>query len=77
MIDVKVRWNTQCTDNHSFWRLLIDGKEHICSDVIFLIPVHTTKDLVFDSLRNQEVVKHHVSCKANEIVWKGDIAIIK
>ena len=40
MIDVKARWNTQCTDNHKFWRILI-------------------------------------SCQANEIIWKGDVVIVK
>lgn len=77
MIDVKVRWNTQCTDNRNYWRILIDGQEHVCSDVVFEIPVHTTKDLVWDSIRNQELEKHHVSCQANEIVWKGNVVIVK
>jgi hypothetical protein len=77
MIDVKVRWNTQCTDNRNYWRILINGQEHVCSDVVFEIPVHTTKDLVWDSIRNQELEKHHVSCQANEIVWKGNVVIVK
>ena len=77
MIDVKVRWNTQCNDNHNFWRILIDGQERICSNVIFLLPVHTTRDIVWDSLRNQEVEKHHVSCQAVEVIWKGDVVIVR
>lgn len=77
MIDIKVRWNTQCMDNHLYWRVLIDGKEHICSSVIFNIPVHTTKDVVWDPLRGQEVEKHHVSCKATSVIWKGDVIIIE
>jgi hypothetical protein len=77
MIDVKVRWNTQCTDNRNYWRILIDGQEYVCSDVVFEIPVHTTKDLVWDSIRNRELEKHHVSCEANEIVWKGNVVIVK
>jgi hypothetical protein len=77
MIDVKARWNTQCTDNHNFWRIIVDGKEHICSNIIFLIPVHTTRDFVWDSVRNQEVDKHHVSCNANEVIWRGDVVIVR
>jgi hypothetical protein len=77
MIDIKVRYNTQCDDNHTFWRILIDGKEHTCSNVIFEIPTHTTKDIVWDSLRKQEVEKHHMSCLATEVLWKGDVVIIK
>lgn len=77
MIDVKVRWNTQCIDNHFFWRVIVDGEEHLCSNVIFNIPVCTTRDVVWDSIRGQEVQKHHVSCKANNITWKGDVIIIE
>jgi hypothetical protein len=77
MIDVKVRWNTQCKDNHNFWRILIDGEERICCNVIFQLPVHTTRDTVWDSLRNQEVDKHHISCQATEVIWKGDVVLIR
>lgn len=77
MIDVKVRWNTQCTDNHFFWRVIIDGEEHICSNVIFQIPTYTTRDEVWDSIRGHKVHKHHVSCKATSITWKGDVIIIE
>lgn len=77
MIDVKVRWNTQCKDNHNFWRILIDGQERLCSSVIFQLPVHTTRDIVWDSLRNQEVEKHHISCQAVEVIWKGDVVLVR
>ena len=77
MIDVKVRWNTQCEDNHNFWRILLDGIEHTCSNVIFEIPVHTTRDSVWDSIRRKTVDKHHISCSANEVIWKGDVVIVK
>ena len=77
MIDVKVRWNTKCIDNHNFWRILVNGQEHICSSVIFEIPTHTTRDIVWDSVRNEQVDKHHISCQANEVIWKGDVAIIR
>jgi hypothetical protein len=77
MTDIKVRWNTQCKDDHNYWRILIDGKEHICSNVIFKIPTHTTKDIVYDTIRNQEVEKHHISCSATEVIWEGDVVIVK
>ena len=77
MIDVKVRWNTQCKDNHNFWRILIDGQEQLCSSVIFQLPVHTTRDIVWDSLKNQEVEKHHISCQAVEVIWKGDVVLVR
>lgn len=77
MVDVKVRYNTLCDDNHTFWRILIDGVEHTCSNIVFEIPPHTTRDVVWDSVRGQEVDKHHMSCKANEVIWKGDVVIVK
>ena len=75
MIDVKIRYNTLCDDNHSFCRILIDGKEHICSNVIVEIPMNTTRDDVWDPNRNAEVNKHHFN--ANEVIWKGDVVIVK
>lgn len=77
MIDVKVRYNTLCEDNHSFWRILIDGVEQIASNIIVEIPMNTTRDDVWDSNRNQMVNKHHFSCKASEVIWKGDVVIVK
>lgn len=77
MIDVKIRWNSQCKDNHNFWRILIDGQERTCSNVIFQLPVHTTRDTVWDSSTNQEVEKHHISCTAVEVIWKGDVVLVR
>ena len=77
MIDVKVRWNTQCEDNHTYWRIIVDGIEHLCSNIIFEIPVHTTRDVVWDTVRATKVDKHHISCLANEVIWKGDVVIVK
>jgi hypothetical protein len=77
MIDVKIRYNTNCEDNHLFWRILIDGVEEICSNVIINVPVHTTRDVVYDPSRAGDVDKHHISCKANEVVWKGDVVIVR
>jgi hypothetical protein len=77
MIDIKIRYNTLCTDNHKFWRILIDGAEHIVSNIIVDIPLHTTRDMVFDSYKHEMVDKHHMSCTANEVIWKGDVVIIK
>jgi hypothetical protein len=77
MIDVKVRYNTKCDDNHMFWRILIDGVESMASNVIFEIPVHTTRDFVYDPSRKETVDKHHLSCDANEVIWRGDVVIVK
>ena len=77
MKDIKVRYNTNCVDNHMFWRILIDGIEYLASNIIFEIPPHTTRDVVYDPSKKSEVDKHHLSCSANEVIWKGDVVIIK
>lgn len=77
MIDVKVRWNTKCTDNKNYWRVIIDGKEYICEGVSLLVNSFTTQDIVWDSVRNENVEKHHISCKANEIIWDKNKIIVK
>ena len=77
MIDVKVRYNTNCTDNHTYWRILIDGIEYLASNIIFEIPPHTTRDIVYDPSTKGKVDKHHLSCTANEVIWKGDVVIVK
>ena len=77
MIDIKIRYNTLCEDNHLFWRVLINGVEHVASNIIIEIPMFTTRDLVFDPNKNQMVDRHHISCEANEVIWKGDVVIIK
>lgn len=77
MIDVKVRYNTLCEDNHTYWRILINGEEFTCSNIVVEIPMYTTRDIVWDPNRNEMVDKHHFSCKANEVIWKDDFVIIK
>jgi hypothetical protein len=77
MTDVKIRYNTLCKDNHSFWRILINGVERVCSNIVVEIPMHTTRDFVYDPNRGEMVDKHHFSCQANEVIWKGDVVIIK
>ena len=47
MKDIKVRYNTNCVDNHMFWRILIDGIEYLASNIIFEIQPHTTRDVVY------------------------------
>lgn len=74
MIDVKIRYNTLCSDDHLYWRILIDGVEHTCSHIN--IPVQTTRDLVYDPNRGMEVDKHHISCKASSVVFEGDVISI-
>ena len=73
MIDIKIRYNNNCTDNKYYWRLIIDGVEHLASDIIINVPTQTTRDNVFDPHKNQMVDKHHISCKANIVNWTNSL----
>lgn len=65
-MDIKLRYNTECKgENNLYWRVLIDGEQHLASNVIINVPVTTTMDFV-----ENVGYKHHVSCKANNLIWK-------
>lgn len=74
MINIKIRFNTICDDNICFWRIIIDNKEYLCSNVFIEkgLSVKTTKDVVFDNIRKIYVEKHHISVDANEVVWSDN-----
>lgn len=65
---IKLRYNTECNDNRLFWRVLINGVEHLAENVFITIPVCTTADFLID----KGVTKHHISCEADILQWKGD-----
>ncbi|MBK9478480.1 MAG: hypothetical protein IPP56_01140 [Bacteroidetes bacterium] len=65
---IKLRYNTECKDNRLYWRVLINGVEHLAENVFIQIPVSTTADF----LEDKGVTKHHISCEANTLQWKGD-----
>ena len=77
MVIVKIRYNTLCDDDHLHWRILVDGIEKLAYSIIIEVPTYTTRDDVWDPNRKEMVNKHHITCEANEVVWKGDVVIIR
>jgi len=69
---IMLRYNNDCKDNRLYWRVLIDGVEHLAESVTINIPTHTSTDF----LPEKGVFKHHISCVSNNLVWDGDILII-
>lgn len=57
MAKVKIRYNTTCTDNKNYWRILIDDVEYIAQDIEILCPCYTTEDYI-EGVGN----KFHISC---------------
>lgn len=69
---VKIRYNHDAGESPLKWRVVIDGKEQLASNVDILVPSVTTNDLI-------EGVgeKYHISCEPELIVWEGDKIILK
>lgn len=70
---IKLRYNTDCNDNRLYWRVLINGVEHLAENVHILIPVHTSADFLAD----KGVTKHHISCESDTIEWQKDVLTIR
>jgi uncharacterized membrane protein len=70
--EIKIRFNTMAGDSHLKWRILIDGIEHLASEIEVLVPSVTTRDLV-------EGVgeKWHITCQPDLIEWQGDKIILR
>ncbi len=69
---IKIRFNTECTDNRLYWRVLIDGAEHLAENVFINVPVFTSGDFLPE--KNQ--IKHHISCESDILVWNGIILTV-
>lgn len=61
---IKIRYNTAVDDDFLYWRILIDGVEHLASDIKIYVPTHTTKDFI-----EGVGMKHHLTCESENIIW--------
>lgn len=75
-VDVKIRYNQNCNDDKNYWRVIVDGKEYLACDVSINVTTRTTRDDVFDQQKNEIVNKHHISCKANTVIFKNGMVEI-
>ena len=69
---IKLRYNTECGNSPLFWRVLIDGTEHLAENVTINVPVETTRDFLHD----KNCFKHHISCESERIEWEGQTLIV-
>jgi uncharacterized membrane protein len=71
MSRVSIRYNHDSGDSNLKWRVLIDGKENLASEVEILTASTTTKDII-------EGVgeKYHITCDPSLITWEGDKVIL-
>ena len=65
--EVKIRYNHNVGDTGLYWRILINGKEELASDIdIEDMYVKTTGDFI-DGVG----LKHHITCNPDIIEWEG------
>ena len=71
MRQVKIRYNTNVGDTGLYWRVIINGKEELASDIDINVPTKTTGDFI------PEVgIKHHITCEPENIEWDGTKVIL-
>lgn len=64
---VRIRYNTQNKEGENlFWRVLVDGVEHLVSNVYIGVPSYTSTDMV------NGIQKFHISCVCDKIVWTAN-----
>lgn len=64
---IKIRYNTAVVDDFLYWRVLIDGVEHLASDIKINVPTYATKDYV-----EGVGIKHHITCESDNVVWNKE-----
>jgi uncharacterized membrane protein len=71
MSRVSIRYNHDSGNTNLKWRVLIDDKENLASDVEVLTASTTTKDII-------EGVgeKYHITCDPSVVTWEGDKVIL-
>lgn len=68
---VAIRYNNTDADGTKKWRILLNGNEFLVSEIIINIPSKT------ETVDIKDVgIKHHISCLANQIEFKNNVAFI-
>jgi len=72
-MEVKIRYNTNAkSDDTLHWRVIINGVEHLASNVIINCMTRTTKDYI-EGVGD----KWHISCNPTQIEWVDTECILK
>ncbi len=69
---VQIRYNHNVGESGLFWRVLIDGVEHLASDLDLHVHSTTTQDYI-----EGVGTKFHISCTPDLIIWDGTRVILK
>lgn len=71
MTHVAIRYNNSDTDGTKKWRILLNKNEFLVSE-IFVNILSKTETVDIKDIG----IKHHISCSANQIEFKNNIAYI-
>ena len=72
MFTIKIRFNTDHKGSPLVWRAIINGEEHLASDIRIFQRCDTTCDEIAPG-----VVKHHITVKTyNKPVWNGSVLLL-
>lgn len=64
---IQLRYNTECKgESNLYWRVVINGVQHLASNVFFNLPTITTRDY-FENIG----FKHSISCETENLIWNG------
>lgn len=69
-----IRFNTLHGGSSLKWRVVIDSKEYLASEVVSSAPWVTTMDEV--STERGTESKHHITVEYTDLVWRGTKLII-
>lgn len=70
---INIRYNTKAAKSDILhWRVIIDGVEHLASDVEIHTRLWTTKDEI-----EGMGWKWHITCESDNINWEGSKCIIR
>ena len=68
---VRIRYNNMDTDGTERWRILINGNQFHCNEIIVNIKSWTLTEKFEDV-----GIKHHIVCEAKEVIFEKNICNI-
>lgn len=68
---VKIRYNHDVGDSGLFWRVIINGVEHLAGELEIHGTAYTTQDEIQGVGK-----KYHITCEVDTISWEGNRIIL-
>jgi hypothetical protein len=70
MEEIIIRFNTKFADTQTYWRVIVNGQEHLAEDlIIYASPVYTKETM------ENGFPKWNIACRGR-VEWQDRVAII-